>query len=67
VRSEPQRWLKLQGRLGADSPGEPEQLSPAVLIVALAAAFVVALVALLRARPEDIEKLVRLMTGWFSK
>jgi hypothetical protein len=42
-------------------------VSPYVLIVALVAAFVLALVALLRARPEDIEKLVRVMTRWFSK
>jgi hypothetical protein len=50
-----------------ESRSSDVNVSPAVLIVALVAAFVLALVALLRARPEDIEKLVRLMTGWFSK
>jgi hypothetical protein len=42
-------------------------VSPLVAIVGLLVFFVLALVALVRARPEDIPKLFRGFGRWFSK
>jgi hypothetical protein len=42
-------------------------VSPAVAIVTVLAAFVLILVGLIRARPEDIPKLLRGFGRWFGK
>jgi hypothetical protein len=42
-------------------------VSPAVVIVTVLALLILALVALLRARPDDIPKVVRQLTRWFTK
>lgn len=42
-------------------------VDPSVAIVTVLALFVLALVALLRAPPEDIAKIIRALTRWFSK
>lgn len=42
-------------------------VDPSVAIVTILALFILALVALLRAPPEDIAKIVRALTRWFHK
>jgi hypothetical protein len=42
-------------------------VSPSVAIVTVVALFILALIALLRARPEDIPKILRAVTRWFGK
>jgi hypothetical protein len=42
-------------------------VSPAVAIVTIVALFVLALVGIVRARPEDIPKLFRGFGRWFGK
>jgi hypothetical protein len=42
-------------------------VSPSVAIVTILAVFVLLLVALFRAPPEDIAKMVRDLTRWFRK
>lgn len=42
-------------------------VSPSVAIVTVIALFVLALIALLRARREDIPKILRAFTRWFGK
>lgn len=42
-------------------------VSPAVAIVTVLALLILALVALFRARPDDIPKIVRQMTHWFTR
>ena len=45
----------------------PVTVSPSVAIVTVVALFILALVGILRARPEDIPKILRAFTRWFGK
>jgi hypothetical protein len=42
-------------------------VNPDVAILTIVAAFILAVIALLRAPPEDIAKIIRALTRWFKK